>query len=66
MYWNKGWKEREFWLHETHEDLGLNAKAPEGHKKIKVYLVFDMKHDGGHKARLVASGHLTDIPFSSI
>ena len=25
-----------------------------------------MKHDGQHKARLVADGHLTDIPVDSV
>jgi Reverse transcriptase (RNA-dependent DNA polymerase) len=28
--------------------------------------VFDVKHDGRHKARLVADGHLTDIPLDSV
>ena len=47
-------------------DLGLHAKVPEGFKKIKLHLIFDMKHDGMHKARLVADGHLTDIPVESV
>ena len=40
--------------------------APEGHKKIRVHFVFDVKHDGRHKARLVAGGHLTDVPLESV
>jgi hypothetical protein len=28
--------------------------------------VFDIKHDGQHKARFVGSGHLTDVPTESI
>jgi Reverse transcriptase (RNA-dependent DNA polymerase) len=28
--------------------------------------VFDVKHDGRHKARLVADGHLTDVPINSV
>jgi Reverse transcriptase (RNA-dependent DNA polymerase) len=28
--------------------------------------VFDVKHDGRHKARLVADGHLTNIPLDSV
>jgi len=28
--------------------------------------VFDVKHDGRHKACLVADGHLTDIPLESV
>jgi hypothetical protein len=31
-----------------------------------VHLVFDVKHDGCHKARLVAGGHLTDPPLDSV
>ena len=25
-------------------------------------MIYDVKHDGRHKARFVADGHLTDIP----
>ena len=35
-------------------------------KKISVHLVFAVKHDGRHKARLVAGGHLTDTPIDSV
>ena len=28
--------------------------------------MFDVKHDGRHKARLVADGHLTDVPLDSV
>ena len=31
-----------------------------------MYFVFDVKHDGRHKARLVARGDLADVPTSSI
>ena len=40
--------------------------APKGYQKIKVYLVFASKHDGHHKARLVAGGHLTPDPIDGI
>jgi len=33
--------------------------VPEGYNKIRVHFVFDVKHDGRHKARLVAGGHMT-------
>ena len=33
--------------------------SPEGYHRIKVHLVFAVKFDGRHKARLVADGHLT-------
>ena len=40
--------------------------APIGYQKIRVHLVFACKHDGHHKARLVAGGHLTPDPTHSI
>jgi hypothetical protein len=48
----------------TFRDAG--KVIPDGHKKIRVHLVYDVKHDGRHKARLVADGHLTDIPVESV
>ena len=33
--------------------------SPKGYHRIKVHLVFAVKFDGRHKARLVADGHLT-------
>ena len=52
----------------TFEDYGHKSKAapPPGYKKIRVHLVFDVKHDGRHKARLVADGHLTEVPIDSV
>jgi len=50
------------------EDGGIHGKAPspEVYKKIRGRLVYDVKHDGRHKARYVAGGHLTDIPVDSM
>ena len=31
-----------------------------------MHFVFDAKHDGRHKARLVADRHLTEVPLSSV
>ena len=31
-----------------------------------MHLIYAVKHDGRHKARLVADGHLTDIPLNSV
>ena len=42
------------------------GKIPKDFKKIKVHLIFAIKHDGRHKARLVADGHLTDVPLNSV
>jgi len=56
-------------LHEykPFKDLGKGAKVPEVYWKIRVHLVFDVKHDHGqHKSQLVADGHLTEVPLDSI
>ncbi|KAL7571957.1 hypothetical protein ACA910_001619 [Epithemia clementina (nom. ined.)] len=49
--------------------FGKNRKvenAPECYHKIRFRLVFAVKHDGWHKARLVADGHLAPEPVESI
>ena len=48
------------------KDMGLNVPIPKGYKKIRVHLIYDVKHDGRHRARLVADGHLTDVPVDSV
>jgi len=50
------------------EDHGIYGEAPSpgGYKHIRGRLVFVLKHDGRHKSRYVAGGHLTDIPVDSI
>jgi len=55
-------------LHEykTFLDMGMGDCNPEGYKRIQIHFVFDVKHDGRHKARLVAGDHLTDVPLDSI
>ena len=40
--------------------------SPKGYHRIKVHLVFAVKFDGRHKARLVADGHLTPEPAENI
>ena len=52
----------------TFWDLGHKSqvKPPRGYNPLKVHYVFDVKHDGRHKARLVAGGHLTPIPIESV
>jgi hypothetical protein len=54
--------------YDTFRDLGHNdtAPPPTGYKKIQTHLVYDCKHDGRHKAWMVADGHLTDIPLESV
>jgi hypothetical protein len=54
--------------YDTFRDLGHKdtAPPPTGYKKIRTHLVYDCKHDGRHKAWMVADGHLTDIPLESV
>ena len=52
--------------YDTFKDLGKGAVAPAGYKRIRCHFVFDVKHDGRHKSRLVAGGHLTDVPLESV
>jgi hypothetical protein len=54
--------------YDTFRDLGHKdtAPPPTGYKKICTHLVYDCKHDGRHKAWMVADGHLTDIPLESV
>jgi hypothetical protein len=51
----------------TFRDMGHKdtASPPTGYKKIHTHLIYDCKHDGRHKAQMVADGHLTDIPLES-
>ena len=42
------------------------SNAQNRHQKIRVHLIFAVKHDWRHKARLVAGGHLTPDPIERI
>ena len=50
--------------------LERGARPPEGHQRIPMLIIFDIKMDFRTKARLVAGGHVTDVPpwdcFSSV
>ena len=48
------------------KDIGKYTLPPEGSKNIRVHMIFDVKHDGRYRARLIADGHLTDIPVDSV
>jgi hypothetical protein len=54
--------------YEVFRNLGHRNRVqpPSGHKKIRVHLIFNVKHDGRHRARLVADGHLTDPGTESV
>ena len=42
------------------------GNAPKGYQQIRVHSVFDGKHCGKFKARLVADGHLTKEPMETV
>ena len=50
--------------YEVFIDKGKYAilKIPRGYREIRVPIVFDVIHDGRHRARVVADGHLTAVP----
>jgi hypothetical protein len=47
-------------------DKGIDGDPGPDFSKIRVHLVYPVKHDGGYKARLVAKGHLTAVPVGSV
>ena len=46
--------------------MGKKYNPGPDYTKIRVHLVYAVKHDGRHKARLVAGGHLTETPVDSV
>ena len=48
------------------QELCKYYPPPVGYKKIRVNLVYDVNNYRLHKSRLVAYGHLTDIPVESV
>ena len=54
--------------YKTYECLGwkIRAKYSANWKKIIVYFVWDIKHDGHHNARLADDVHVTGNPLQSV
>src|SRR5687767_5164979 len=52
--------------YQVFKDIRPNTTPPPDYKTIRVHLIYDVKCDGRHKGRLVANGHLTNIPNDSI
>ncbi len=50
----------------TFTDKGKDVPPPSDYKKITVCIIYDVKHNGQHNARLVAGGHLTEVPIESV
>ena len=42
------------------------TNVPKGYKQIRGRFVYDCKHDGRHRGRYVAGGHLTEVPLESV
>ena len=59
---------RSLFEYDTFDDLGPAESAiiPKLFKRIRVHMVYAVKHDGRHKARLVADGNLTAAPIESV
>ena len=49
----------------TFVDIGFKD-TPAGYQKIRCHFIYDIKHDGRHKACFVAGGHLTEVPVESV
>ena len=49
-----------------YDSTGKVSNSPTGYHKIRVHMIYDIKHDGRHKSRLVADGHLTSVPAESV
>ena len=52
--------------YQVFQDIGYKAKTPSNYQRIRVHLIYDVMHDGRHRARLVANGNLTDVPTESV
>ena len=52
--------------YEFSKDLGPGDLKPLNHQKIRCRMIYAVKHDGRHKARFVAGGHLTKEPEDSV
>jgi hypothetical protein len=73
-YSNSCWKDAIMLVfHEIHQhdtfidrDHCTEIKPPKGHKTIRVHFVFDVKHDGRYKARIVDNFHLTALPLELV
>jgi hypothetical protein len=69
---NKLWQESESTEinalndYETFIDLGKGNFPSKDYKRIRCHMVYDVKHDGRHRSRLVAGGHLTPVPTQEL
>ena len=47
-------------------DKGIRKQMPANYTKIRCHMIFMVKHDGQHKARFVAGGHLAQPAIKSV
>src|SRR5688572_7885907 len=52
--------------YQVFREQGHKTESPPGYKVIIVHLIYDVKLDDKHKARLVAYENLTDIPDDNV
>jgi len=52
--------------HKSFIDKGVGFNPGSDHKRIRVHTAHAVKHDGRHKARFVAGGHLAETPIDSV
>ncbi len=52
--------------YEFAKDIGYGDRKLTGYTKIRCWMIYAVKHDGRHKARFVAGGHLTKEPEESV
>ena len=58
------WNGKTWWI--QHILWRKDGIPPKGYKKIKVHLIYDIKHDTRYKASCVADIHLTEIPLDNV
>jgi len=52
--------------HKSFVDKGVGFNPGSDCKRIRVHMAHAVKHDGRHKAQLVAGGHLAETPVDSV
>ena len=62
-------KEKErawFRKYRVFKNIGKDGRPPASYKLLKILMVYNVKHDGQHRARMVAAGHLTEVPIENV
>jgi hypothetical protein len=59
-------KKNQMLEYNTFINKGIGGEALARYKKIRCHTIYDVKHDGRHKTRIVAGGHCTDPNTESV